>query len=32
VVFSGTVEDSASMKGTVTFTGVGEGSFTGKRK
>jgi streptogramin lyase len=32
VVFSGTVDDSASMKGTVTFTGVGEGSFTGKRK
>ena len=32
VVFSGTVDDSASMKGTVTFTGIGEGSFTGKRK
>ena len=32
VVFSGTVDDSASMKGKVTFTGVGEGSFTGKRK
>ena len=32
VVFNGTVDDSASMKGTVTFTGVGEGSFTGKRK
>lgn len=32
VVFSGTIDDSASMKGTVTFTGVGEGSFTGKRK
>jgi streptogramin lyase len=32
VVFSGTVDDGASMKGKVTFTGVGEGSFTGKRK
>ena len=32
VVFNGTVDDSASMKGKVTFTGVGEGSFTGKRK
>ncbi len=32
VVFSGTVDDSASMKGKVTFTGFGEGSFTGKRK
>jgi streptogramin lyase len=32
VVFSGTIDDSASMKGKVTFTGVGEGSFTGKRK
>jgi hypothetical protein len=32
VVFSGTVDDSASMKGKVTFTGFGEGTFTGKRK
>ena len=32
LVFSGTVEDSASMKGKVTFTGFGEGTFTGKRK
>jgi hypothetical protein len=32
VVFSGTIDDSASMKGKVTFTGFGEGSFTGKRK
>jgi hypothetical protein len=32
IVFSGTIEDSASMKGKVTFTGLGEGSFTGKRK
>ena len=32
LVFSGTIEDSASMKGKVTFTGFGEGTFTGKRK
>jgi hypothetical protein len=32
VVFSGMIEDSTSMKGKVTFTGLGEGSFTGKRK
>jgi hypothetical protein len=32
LVFSGTVEDSASMKGKVTFTGFGEGTFTGRRK
>jgi len=32
LVFKGTVDDSASMKGKVTFTGFGEGTFTGKRK
>ena len=32
VVFSGTIDGSASMKGKVTFTGLGEGTFIGKRK
>jgi hypothetical protein len=32
LVFNGTVDDSASMKGKVTLTGFGEGTFTGKRK
>jgi hypothetical protein len=32
VTFSGTVEDAGTMKGTVSFAGLGEGTFTGKRK
>ena len=32
VTFTGTVEDANSMKGTVSFAGFGEGTFTGKRK
>src|SRR6266852_772019 len=30
--YTGTVESKDSMKGTVTLTGVGEGTFTGKRQ
>lgn len=32
VTYTGTIEDSNSMKGTVDFAGMGEGTFTGKRK
>lgn len=32
LTFSGTVEDNNSMKGKVSFGGLGEGTFTGKRK
>jgi hypothetical protein len=32
LTFNGTVEDNDSMKGKVTFTGFGEGTFTGRRK
>ena len=32
VTYSGTVEDTNTMKGKVTFAGTGEGTFTGKRK
>jgi hypothetical protein len=32
VVFAGTIDDNASMKGKVTFSGFGEGTFSGKRK
>jgi hypothetical protein len=32
VTFTGTIDDANSMKGTVSFAGLGEGTFTGKRK
>ena len=32
VTFTGTVDDASSMKGKVSFAGLGEGTFTGKRK
>jgi hypothetical protein len=32
VTFTGTVDDANSMKGKVAFAGLGEGTFTGKRK
>jgi hypothetical protein len=32
VTFTGTVDDADSMKGKVSFVGLGEGTFTGKRK
>jgi len=32
VTFTGTIDDANSMKGKVTFAGLGEGTFTGKRK
>jgi hypothetical protein len=32
VSYSGTVEDNNTMKGKVNFAGLGEGTFTGKRK
>jgi hypothetical protein len=32
VTFTGTVDDANSMKGKVSFAGMGEGTFTGKRK
>ncbi|MFO7691483.1 MAG: hypothetical protein R6V57_00215 [Vicinamibacterales bacterium] len=32
ITFTGTVDDASSMKGRVTFAGMGEGTFTGKRK
>jgi hypothetical protein len=32
VTFTGTVDDANSMKGKVSFAGLGEGTFTGKRK
>lgn len=32
VTFAGTVDDANSMKGKVSFAGLGEGTFTGKRK
>jgi hypothetical protein len=32
LAFAGTVEDANSMKGKVSFAGMGEGTFTGKRK
>jgi len=32
LTFSGTVEDNNSMKGKVSFGGLGEGTFTGRRK
>ena len=32
MTFSGTVEDNNAMKGSVSFGGMGEGTFTGKRK
>lgn len=32
LTFSGTVEANNSMKGTVSFGGFGDGTFTGKRK
>jgi hypothetical protein len=32
LTFTGTVEDGNSMKGKVSFGGMGEGTFTGKRK
>ena len=32
VIFTGTVDDANSMKGKVSFAGLGEGTFTGKRK
>ena len=30
--FTGSVDDADSMKGKVSFAGLGEGTFTGKRK
>lgn len=30
--FVGTIESQDAMKGTVSFAGMGEGTFTGKRK
>jgi hypothetical protein len=32
VTYSGTIEDNRTMKGKVSFAGMGEGTFTGKRK
>jgi hypothetical protein len=32
VTFTGTVDDANTMKGKVSFAGLGEGTFTGKRK
>jgi hypothetical protein len=32
LTFAGTVDDASSMKGKVSFAGMGEGTFTGKRK
>jgi hypothetical protein len=32
VTFTGTVDDAGTMKGKVSFAGLGEGTFTGKRK
>lgn len=32
LTYTGTVEDANSMKGKVSFAGLGEGTFTGKRK
>jgi hypothetical protein len=32
LTYTGTVEDANSMKGKVSFAGIGEGTFTGKRK
>ena len=32
LTFTGTVDDNNSMKGKVSFAGLGEGTFTGKRK
>ena len=32
VTFTGTVDDANSMKGKVSFAGLGEGTFSGKRK
>ena len=32
LTFSGTIESKDSMKGKVSFGGLGEGTFTGKRK
>ena len=32
VTYSGTVEDNNSMRGKVNFAGMGEGTFSGKRK
>jgi len=32
ITYSGTVEDNNTMKGKVNFAGMGEGTFTGKRK
>ena len=32
LTFAGTVDDANSMKGKVSFAGMGEGTFTGKRK
>ena len=32
LTFTGTVDDANSMKGKVSFAGLGEGTFTGKRK
>ena len=32
VTFTGTVDDANSMKGKVSFAGLGEGTFSGRRK
>lgn len=32
LTFTGTVEDANAMKGKVSFSGLGEGTFTAKRK
>lgn len=32
VTYAGTIEDTNTMKGKVNFAGLGEGTFTGKRK
>jgi hypothetical protein len=32
VTYTGTVENNASMKGKISLTGLGEGTFTGKKK
>jgi hypothetical protein len=32
LTFTGTVDDANAMKGKVSFAGLGEGTFTGKRK
>lgn len=31
VAYAGTIEGNAAMKGTVTFAGLGGGTFTAKR-